>query len=162
MLERSWAEVIQGGVNGSYRNQKFDAYMARIKNFGQANMAISQTRLTPQTFPLSAVSASNLGDYQTLGPGGATAKRIYTAYIARAFDAQTQTWSVPNCYVRRITISPCMADMNLNSMADPGDLDVFVDAFLADDLQADINENLMIDEDDFESFVESYNALEQQ
>lgn len=151
----------QGGSNGSYRNEKFDAYLARITNFGQANMSISQTRLTPQTFPLSANSATNLGDYQTLAPGGLTAKRVYAAYIAPAFDSQTQTWSDANCYVRKITISPCLADMNLNSIADPGDFDLFVDAFIAEDVAADINENRVVDDDDVESFVESYDALEQ-
>lgn len=90
----------------------------------------------------------------------ATAKHLYAEYIAPGFDSQAQTWSVPNCYVRKITIGPCLADMNLNSIADPGDFDVFVDAYLAEDMQADLNENMVIDEDDYESFVESYDALE--
>ncbi|MCC6971417.1 MAG: exo-alpha-sialidase [Phycisphaerales bacterium] len=144
-----------------YLGEMYDVYLARITNFGLANMAISQVRLTPQTFPLADLPTFDyLGDYQTISPGGATAKCLYAAYIAPAFDSQTQTWSVPNCFVRKITIGPCLADLNLNSIADPGDFDVFVDAFLAEDLQADINENLMIDEDDYESFVESYDALE--
>mgnify|MGYP000155486133 CR=1 FL=1 len=144
--------------DNNYAGDWCDVYYTRIKGIGSANLSVlNPVRLTPAKFP---IDATFLGDYHTLAPAGPNAQAIYTAYIAREYDAGSQTWSDRNCYVRKITPSPCLADLNLNGSADVGDFDDFVDAFLAEDVGADLNQDLLVDSDDVTTFMISYDELE--
>ena len=95
------------------------------------------------------------GGCAALAPAGPDGQTIYAAYIIREFDSAAQDWK-RNCFVRRISARSCVADLNLNSLADPGDFDSFVDAFVEENPAADVNLDASIDGADVDLFIEAY------
>ncbi|MBL8760549.1 MAG: hypothetical protein JNL50_04535 [Phycisphaerae bacterium] len=136
-----------------YDSEYFDVYHTRITDFKQPTMQITTTRLTPSSFPAEMF----LGDYQTLAPAGPTGKKLYAAYIAR--EPVGSGWSSKNCYVRKITINLCAADLNGNGFAEGGDAESFSEAVSTSSPTADLNEDGQIDTDDLETFVWSYESM---
>lgn len=136
-----------------YDSEYFDIYHTRIANFNTPQMQVTTTRLTPTAFPAEMF----MGDYQTLAPAGPTGKKLYAAYIAR--EPVGNGWSVRNCYVRKITINLCAADLNANGVAEGADAQAFSDAASTSSPSADLNEDGQIDAEDLDTFVWSYEQM---
>ena len=118
-------------------------------------MQVTTTRLTTTPFPVEG--RTFLGHYQTLAPAGPTGKKLYAAYIAR--EPVGNDWSDRNCYVRKITINLCAADLNANGMAEGADAQAFSDAASTSSAVADLNEDGQINTEDLDTFVWSYEQL---
>lgn len=136
-----------------YDSEYFDIYHTRIANFNTPQMQVTTTRLTPTAFPAEMF----MGDYQTLAPAGPTGKKLYAAYIAR--EPVGNGWSGLNCYVRKITINLCAADLNANGMAEGADAQAFSDAASTSSAVADLNEDGQINTEDLDAFVWSYEQM---
>lgn len=95
--------------------------------------------------------------HRPLAPAGPTGKKLYAAYIAR--EPVGNGWSGLNCYVRKITINLCAADLNANGMAEGADAQAFSDAASTSSAQADRNEDGQIDAEDLDTFVWSYEQM---
>ncbi len=160
-----------GGVNivyycnrkdfpGSYSTGYYDVYYARVTGMGDMPSIDYQQRLTSISFPngTHAAPMGFLGDYHYLTPAGPDGQTMYAAYSIREFDSASQSWK-RNCYVRRISARSCVADLNLNSEADPGDFDAFVDSYVKESPEADLNLDASIDGADVDLFIEAYDEL---
>ncbi|MBL8760594.1 MAG: hypothetical protein JNL50_04760 [Phycisphaerae bacterium] len=145
---------------GSYATGYYDVYYAHVTGMGGAPSIDLQQRFTGVSFPNGTHSSpmAFLGHYHYLAPAGPDGQTIYAAYIIREFDSTAQAWK-RNCYVRRISARSCVADLNLNSEADPNDFDAFVDSYLDESPSADLNLDATIDGADVDLFVEAYDEL---
>lgn len=95
--------------------------------------------------------------HRPLAPAGPTGKKLYAAYIAR--EPVGNGWSVRNCYVRKITINLCVADLNANGFAEGSDAQAFSDAVSISSPGADLNEDGQVNSDDLDTFVWSYESM---
>lgn len=86
-----------------------------------------------------------------------TAKKLYAAYIAR--EPVGNGWSERNCYVRKITINLCAADLNANGIAEGADAETFSEAVAASSATADLNGDGQVNSDDLDTFVWSYESM---
>ena len=98
--------------------------------------------------------------YEAVLPGGACDDEARFSFSVRT-QAGDFTYSPENpvdSYLATVVCdTPCLADVNGNGVADPGDFSAWVAAFNANDPIADQNGNGVVDPGDFASWVSNYN-----
>ncbi|MBL8762461.1 MAG: hypothetical protein JNL50_14290 [Phycisphaerae bacterium] len=86
------------------------------------------------------------------GPNG---QRIDPVYIA-AKELSPGVWSSGTCFMHQIVVRNCAVDLNLNGLADPPDIEWYLEDFAASLPEADLTTDGMVNSDDLDVFVEAY------